>query len=74
VLPGTDPAEERRLLFVAMTRARSRLFLTYAGRRSRSGREMPAGASPLLRILGPDVVTSTAAVPRQRQPQQLRLL
>jgi DNA helicase II / ATP-dependent DNA helicase PcrA len=36
-----DLEEERRLLFVGMTRARERLFLTQAQRRSIHGREMP---------------------------------
>src|SRR5206468_1865456 len=39
-LPGVtdhDEAEERRLFFVGMTRARERLFLSYARRRARFG-------------------------------------
>jgi superfamily I DNA/RNA helicase len=77
-LPGADLAEERRLLFVGMTRARSRLLLTYAARRSRSGPGAHgggSGASPFLRALGP-VLAGPAAAPRPRRPadRQLRLL
>src|SRR5207247_5447306 len=41
-----DPAEERRLLFVGMTRARTHLFLTSAARRRRHGTVYTAGPSP----------------------------
>jgi DNA helicase-2/ATP-dependent DNA helicase PcrA len=72
-LPGTDPAEERRLLFVAMTRARSRLLISYAARRTRRGEAAPAGASPFLRVLRP--VLAAGRVPRPRaEARQLRLL
>lgn len=48
--------EERRLLHVAMTRARRRLVLTVAGRRVRFGREQAALPSRFLRDLpGADV-------------------
>ena len=47
---GQDPAEERRLLYVAMTRSREYLFLTWAGRRSgppaRAGRTNVGRRSP----------------------------
>ena len=52
--PGSGPltpaeaAEERRLLFVGMTRARGRLVLTCAARRTRHGSEETAGRSPFL--------------------------
>ena len=43
--PGAAPdeAEERRLLFVGMTRARSRLLLSCAALRTRYGASRPAG-------------------------------
>jgi DNA helicase II / ATP-dependent DNA helicase PcrA len=73
MLPGTDPAEERRLLFVALTRARSRLFISYAARRARRGTAEAAGASPFLRALRP--VLAAGAIPRPRpEARQLRLL
>lgn len=48
--------EERRLLHVAMTRARKRLVLTVAGRRVRFGREQAALPSRFLRDLPNDDV------------------
>ena len=53
-LPGSGPptpdetAEERRLLFVGMTRARGQLVLTCAARRTRHGAQETAGRSPFL--------------------------
>ncbi len=55
-LPGrarADAAEERRLLFVGMTRARERLLLTAAARRTRHGAEDAAGRSPFLTAIHP---------------------
>jgi superfamily I DNA/RNA helicase len=73
MLPGTDPGEERRLLFVAMTRARSRLLISYAARRTRRGETAPAGASPFLQAVGQ--LLAAGRVPRPRPPaRQLRLL
>ena len=40
---GPDPAEERRLLFVGMTRARAHLLLSSAARRGRPGGPAEAG-------------------------------
>jgi DNA helicase-2/ATP-dependent DNA helicase PcrA len=73
MLPGTDPAEERRLLFVAMTRARSRLLISYAARRTRRGETGRAGASPFMQDVGS--LVGAGRVPRPRAPaRQLRLL
>ncbi len=68
-------AEERRLLFVGMTRARSRLFLSCAARRTRHGVTAAAGPSPFLAAISPALLDRPAA-PRPRRPagQQLRLL
>jgi len=46
-----DPDEERRLLYVAMTRARDHLFLTSASRRVIFGRSVNPGPSPFLQLL-----------------------
>jgi DNA helicase-2/ATP-dependent DNA helicase PcrA len=73
-LPGTDVAEERRLLFVALTRARSRLLVSYAARRTRRGETAAAGASPFLRGLGSVLVSGRVPRPRQAEQRQLRLL
>jgi superfamily I DNA/RNA helicase/PHP family Zn ribbon phosphoesterase len=80
-LPGAapdarpDPAEERRLLFVGMTRARTHLLLSYAARRSRHGSSAETGVSPFLSAIDPDLLDRSAP-PRARRPadRQLRLL
>ncbi len=72
---GPDPAEERRLLFVGMTRARSHLLLSYTARRGRPGGPAEAGPSPFLAAIDPALL-DRAAPPRPRRPadRQLRLL
>jgi superfamily I DNA/RNA helicase len=77
-LPGgaaADPAEERRLLFVGMTRARSHLLLSSAARRSRPGGPAEAGPSPFLAAIEPELLNQSTP-PRARRPagRQLRLL
>ncbi|MBI2395221.1 MAG: UvrD-helicase domain-containing protein [Deltaproteobacteria bacterium] len=61
--------EERRLAYVAITRARQRLVLTYAAQRTLYGQTRPGRPSRFLRDLPPEVVKmlggrSTATVPR----------
>jgi uncharacterized protein (TIGR00375 family) len=80
-LPGAaagaapDEAEERRLLFVGMTRARSRLLLSCAAARARHGAVRPTGPSPFLAAIEPRLLArSTRPQPRSRPAQQLRLL
>jgi superfamily I DNA/RNA helicase len=72
---GTDIAEERRLLFVAMTRARTHLFLTCAARRRRHSAVTETGPSPFLVSIDPRLL-DRPAVPRPRRPEasQPRLL
>ena len=80
-LPGSGPltpdqsAEERRLLFVGMSRARSQLVLTCAARRTRHGTAEAAGRSPFLAPISPELF-GPAAAPRVRRSadRQLRLL
>ncbi len=79
-LPGSGPgaadaAEERRLLFVGMTRARGRLLLTCSARRTRYGAEGAAGRSAFLAAIDPALL-GAAAPGRTRKPagRQLRLL
>jgi DNA helicase II / ATP-dependent DNA helicase PcrA len=80
-LPGAapearpDPAEERRLLFVGMTRARTHLLLSCAARRSRHGSSSGTGVSPFLSAIDPGLLERSAP-PRSRRPadRQLRLL
>ncbi len=80
-LPGSVPvspdeaAEERRLLFVGMTRARGKLLLTCAAHRTRHSTAETAGRSPFLAAIDPGLL-SLAAPQRTRQvgDRQLRLL
>ncbi|MPZ86729.1 MAG: AAA family ATPase [Nitriliruptorales bacterium] len=73
-------AEERRLFFVGMTRARSRLFLTRARRRARHGSAHDTRPSPFLADLQDVLLERLHAEhrppKRQRSPagDQLRLL
>ena len=65
-LPGTDEAEERRLFFVGMTRARSSLYLSGTRRRE---------PSPFLRAVpGKYVTRAEPAARRRSRDQQLRLM
>jgi DNA helicase II / ATP-dependent DNA helicase PcrA len=81
-LPGQGPpaapdlAEERRLLFVGITRARARLFLTCASRRRWHGGTRDAGPSPFLAAIDPARLDRSAAPVRPGRPagRQLRLL
>ncbi|MGP4113304.1 UvrD-helicase domain-containing protein [Streptomyces sp. 4N509B] len=82
--PGADldpeaESEERRLLFVGMTRAQRRLYLTHAAERFRHGAVRTAARSPFLDPLATDPALCErvgAPVPRPRAPRdtQLRLL
>ena len=80
-LPGSGPltpdqsAEERRLLFVGMSRARGRLVLTCAARRTRHSAQEAAGRSPFLASVDPGLLSPTAASRvRRSADRQLRLL
>jgi DNA helicase II / ATP-dependent DNA helicase PcrA len=80
-LPGADPgtatdeAEERRLLFVGMTRARSRLLLSCAAVRTRYGASRPTGPSAFLAAIDPGLLARDAPPGgRPRAARQLRLL
>ncbi|MFD2416280.1 UvrD-helicase domain-containing protein [Amycolatopsis pigmentata] len=78
--PGSEPgktelAEERRLLFVGMTRAQRHLFLSHATERFRQGAARTAARSPFLADLrtGFERVGDPVARRKPRQTQ-LRLL
>jgi superfamily I DNA/RNA helicase len=74
-LAGADEAEERRLLFVGMTRARGKLLLSCAARRTRHGSEEPAGRSPFLAAVDPGLLgAASTSRPRRTGDRQLRLL
>jgi DNA helicase II / ATP-dependent DNA helicase PcrA len=75
---GTDLAEERRLLFVGITRARARLYLTCASQRRWRGSTRVAGPSPFLTALDPALLDRQGRAapdrPGRHAGRQLRLL
>jgi len=69
--PAPSPeevAEERRLFFVGMTRARSHLYLSHARRRSWRGSVRETGPSPFLADLQAALL-DLASSPARRRPQ-----
>ena len=70
-----DADEERRLLYVAMTRARRLLVISHAGRRTLWGRRLPGRPSPFLAGLPETAVVRTApsAGPADPSSRQLNL-
>ncbi|HLA39697.1 MAG TPA: ATP-dependent helicase, partial [Candidatus Glassbacteria bacterium] len=71
----TDPDEERRLLFVAMTRASRRLYLTSSEKRIVRGRPVRPGWSPFVAGLSADLVQpAELALPERSRDRQLGLL
>ena len=75
--PGTtaEVAEERRLLFVGMTRGRRRLLLSCAARRTRHGAETATGRSPFLTAIDPGLLGHSGPErPSKASARQLRLL
>jgi superfamily I DNA/RNA helicase len=76
-LPWLSPAdldEERRLLYVGMTRARQRLILTAAAQRNLAGRTVENRACPYLEGLPAGLLGETRSAPRLRKAKQLSLL
>ena len=74
----SDPAEERRLLYVGMTRARQRLYLTHARRRTIFGRRMECSPSGFLAEIESRLTSAKRgrrkAGPKRHKPVQKRLL
>ncbi|MDR2096700.1 MAG: UvrD-helicase domain-containing protein [Treponema sp.] len=62
-------AEERRILYVAMTRARSGLYLSWAGSRNFGGRQLKGAVSRFLSELENLVPLVEDRKPRPRNPQ-----
>jgi DNA helicase-2/ATP-dependent DNA helicase PcrA len=72
--PETDPeAEERRLFYVALTRARDRLYLTRAARRRLYGQTLSGEPSPFWSALPRELCAEPPALrpPRPGKPQTL---
>jgi DNA helicase-2/ATP-dependent DNA helicase PcrA len=70
----SDPEEERRLLYVAMTRARRLLVISHAAHRVLWGVRLPGRPSPLLASLPATVHRSSPSLPSREAPsRQLRL-
>jgi len=73
-LPPANREEERRLLYVGMTRAREGLILTAAARRTLGGRTVENRPCPFLDDLPADLLATSRTAPRRRKARQLSLL
>ncbi|MFP5286393.1 MAG: 3'-5' exonuclease, partial [Thermoanaerobaculia bacterium] len=69
-----DRAEERRLFFVGITRARSRLFLFHSRKRMLRGETAVARPSPFLADLEEKLLERREGVARTRRPEQMKLI
>jgi DNA helicase-2/ATP-dependent DNA helicase PcrA len=65
--------EERRLFYVGITRAKERLYLTHAFRRSRFGSFEPSLPSSFLAAIPEDVLHNAKPKPEERRPAAKRL-
>jgi superfamily I DNA/RNA helicase len=73
-LPPADVNEERRLLYVGMTRAKQRLVLVAARRRNLLGRAVENRACPFFDDLPPGLLLDEQVAARRRRPRQLSLI
>lgn len=73
---GCDPAEERRLLYVSLTRAGRRLYLSSVSRRTLRGQTVEASWSPFLADIPETLLSDYSPLPVRRRPpdRQLDLL
>ena len=73
--PGPESiAEERRLFFVGMTRARNRLFLSYAGKRRWRGSTQQRKPSPFLKAIKEALIERHTEKPFRKTPPPARQL
>jgi uncharacterized protein (TIGR00375 family) len=70
----SDPDEERRLFYVALTRAAERLYLTAAARRKIRGKMISSPCSPFLKDIPPRLIKEVDAVFSKKTDRQLGLL
>mgnify|MGYP000244577074 CR=1 FL=1 len=72
----SDRDEERRLLYVGMTRAKSFLFLTHAKRRFIFGKQLHLKPSPFLESIKKELIEFSSANKQRKKKEdpQLRLL
>jgi uncharacterized protein (TIGR00375 family) len=70
-----DINEERRLFYVAMTRAKERLYLTWAKRRRKFGKTETRAPSPFIKDIEKGLLAneSPAGKHRKKKPDQLQL-
>jgi DNA helicase-2/ATP-dependent DNA helicase PcrA len=71
-----DEAEEKRLFYVGMTRARSRLVLSYAAHRTLNGRPLDMKPSPFTLLIPQSLrrpLERKPWKPRKKPPNQLQL-
>ena len=62
-----DPEEEPRLFYVALTRARKYLFLSYAYERSKYGTRESAVPSEFLSDIDPRLIAGEQGAPAQKK-------
>ena len=72
----SDVEEERRLFYVAMTRAKERLYISFAKKRRRFGKIEKRTLSPFVQQIEKKILTHDAAIPGKKTktgPLQLKL-
>ncbi len=69
LLKESDPEEERRLFYVGVTRAREKLFLTWAKRRTLFGQKLVQRPSPFLENMGDFLKSSFYRGGNKHQPR-----